>query len=132
MSGMKPKREKGKADAAKTRKRTKLTTNTSDPMKNKGGRPSSVALAQSEIAKACSVREETVAEIMAAIEGMAVKSLKENGVFRMSFMTIKVRVRRARPATPKIVFGKEIVLKPLPEMKIVRAFLSKPFQELCT
>ena len=88
--------------------------------KSREGRPSKVTLVKNAIAKEMLVHPQKVQQFIEALDTVAVEFLKTNKVFRLNFLTVRVHTIPARDAGPKRVFGKDVVLKALPERRTLR------------
>ena len=108
----KEKPPKKKKKSAKAKGKTKN--------KSREGRPSKVTLVKNAIAKRMLVHPEKVQQFIEALDTVAVEFLKTNKVFRLNFLTVRVHTIPAREAGPKRVFGKDVVLKALPERRTLR------------
>ena len=120
----KPPKKKKKKKSAKTKGKTKN--------KSREGRPSKVTLVKNAIAKRMLVHPEKVQQFIEALDTVAVEFLKTNKVFRLNFLTVRVHTIPAREAAPKRVFGKDVVLKALPERRTLRLTPSNSLKkQLC-
>ena len=72
------------------------------------------------IAKKMLVHPEKVQQFIEALDTVALDFLKTKQVFRLNFLTVKLHTIPAREAGPKRVFGKDVVLKALPERRTLR------------
>ena len=88
--------------------------------KSREGRPSKVTLVKNAIAKRMLVHPEKVQQFIEALDSVALDFLKTKKVFRLNFLTVKLHTIPAREAGPKRVFGKDVVLKALPERRTLR------------
>ena len=109
-------------ESEKPRKKKKKSAKAKGKTKNKSreGRPSKVTLVKNTIAKRMLVHPEKVQQFIEALDTVAVEFLKTNKVFRLNFLTVRVHSIPAREAGPKRVFGKDVVLKALPERRTLR------------
>ena len=108
----KPPKKKKKEKSAKAKGKTKN--------KSREGRPSKVTLVKNAIAKRMLVHPEKVQQFIEALDSVALDFLKTKKVFRLNFLSVKVHTIPAREAGPKRVFGKDVVLKALPERRTLR------------
>ena len=116
------------------KKKKKKGTQAKGKTKNKSreGRPSKVTLVKNAIAKRMLVHPEKVQQFIEALDIVAVEFLKTNKVFRLNFLTVRVHTIPAREAGPKRVFGKDVVLKALPERRTLRLTPSNSLKkQLC-
>ena len=109
-------------ESEKPQKKKKKSAKAKGKTKNKSreGRPSKVTLVKNAIAKRMLVHPEKVQQFIEALDTVAVEFLKTNKVFRLNFLTVRVHTIPAREAGPKRVFGKDVVLKALPERRTLR------------
>ena len=109
-------------ESEKPQKKKKKSVKAKGKTKNKSreGRPSKVTLVKNAIAKRMLVHPEKVQQFIEALDTVAVEFLKTNKVFRLNFLTVRVHTIPAREAGPKRVFGKDVVLKALPERRTLR------------
>ena len=59
------------------------------------------------------------------------QTVRTNGVFRLSFITVKLRAREAREAGVKRLGGKDVSLTAKPEKRILKILPGKSLKELC-
>ena len=122
-------------ESEKPPKKKKKSAKAKGKTKNKSreGRPSNVTLVKNAIAKRMLVHPEKVQQFIEALDTVAVEFLKTNKVFRLNFLTVRVHTIPAREAGPKRVFGKDVVLKALPERRTLRFTPSNSLKkQLCT
>ena len=120
----KPPKKKKKEKSAKAKGKTKK--------KSREGRPSKVTLVKNAIAKRMLVHPEKVQQFIEALDSVALDFLKTKKVFRLNFLTVKLHTIPAREAGPKRVFGKDVVLKALPERRTLRLTPSNSLKkQLC-
>ena len=98
--------------------------------KSRDGRPSKVTLVKNAIAQKMLVHPEKVQQFIEALDTVAVEFLKTKKVFRLNFLTVRVHTIPAREAGPKRVFGKDVVLKALPERRTLRITPSNSLKKL--
>ena len=109
-------------ESEKPQKKKKKSAKAKGKTKNKSreGRPSKVTLVKNAIAKRMLVHPEKVQQFIEALDTVALDFLKTKRVFRLNFLTLKLHTIPAREAGPKYVFGKDVVLKALPERRTLR------------
>ena len=109
-------------ESEKPKKKKKKSAKAKGKTKNKTreGRPSKVTLVKNAIAKRMLVHPEKVQQFIEALDSVALDFLKTKKVFRLNFLTVKLHTIPARGAGPKRVFGKDVVLKALPERRTLR------------
>ena len=109
-------------ETEKTPKKKKKTAKAKGKTNNKSrdGRPSKVTLVKNAIAQKMLVHPEKVQQFIEALDSVALDFLKTKKVFRLNFLTVKLHTIPAREAGPKRVFGKDVVLKALPERRTLR------------
>ena len=61
-----------------------------------------------------------VQRVLDSLEKTAVHALKERGVFRMAFMTARIRTRLAQKETDKRICGRDVTLKAKPARHILK------------
>ena len=110
--------ESEKPPKKKKKKSAKAKGNTNK--KSRKRRPSKVSLVKNAIAKRMLVHPEKVQQFIEALDSVALDFLKTMKVFRLNFLSVKVHTIPAREAGPKRVFGKDVVLKALPERRTLR------------
>ena len=109
-------------ESEKPPKKKKKSAKAKGKTKNKSreGRPSKVTLVKNAIAKRMLVHPEKIQKFIEALDSVALDFLKTKKVFRLNFLSVKVHTIPAREAGPKRVFGKDVVLKALPERRTLR------------
>ena len=109
-------------ESEKPKKKKKKSAKAKGTTKNKSrkGRPSKVTPVKNAIAKKMLVHPEKVQQFIEALDSVALDFLKTKKVFRLNFLSVKVHTIPAREAGPKRVFGKDVVLKALPERRTLR------------
>ncbi len=85
-----------------------------------------------QIADDLEVHAYIVQRVLDSLEKTAVESLKEHGVFRMTFMTAKLRTRKARKAGEERVCGRDVTLKAKPERRTLKIIPTKYMRQKCT
>ena len=83
------------------------------------GRPSKESLFLKEVASKCDVQQSVVEIALRAVETVALETLKERRRFKVSFVHGRLIGKRARPATPKNLFGKVVAVAARPAKKII-------------
>ena len=102
------------------KKKKSVKANAKSSKKSRKRRPSKVTLVKNAIAKRMLVHPEKVQQFIEALDSVALDFLKTKKVFRLNFLTVKLHTIPAREAGPKRVFGKDVVLKALPERRTLR------------
>ena len=117
-----PEMPETQTESEKPPKKKKKSAKAKGKTKNKSreGRPSKVTLVKNAIAKRMLVHPEKVQQFIEALDSVALDFLKTKKVFRLNFLTVKLHTIPAREAGPKRVFGKDVVLKALPERRALR------------
>ena len=95
------------------------------------GRPSNVALVKHAIAKKILMHPDMVQKVLDALDTVAVECLKTNALFRLNFITVRLRTQKACGASEKRVCGKDIQLKAKPERNTLKVTPGKCLKELC-
>ena len=96
-------------EAQPKRKRGRPKGKAQAPTPNKA-RPSKTALVKHVISKKILVHPEIVQKVINELENLCVDTVKTKGVFRMSFLTVKLRTREAREAGVKRMGGEDVAL----------------------
>ena len=117
-----------KVKGAKTAKATSKA-NQAPMTKNKQGRPTFAKRLTKHIADECVVHEEIVQKVLDALEKLAAEALKQNGMYKLNFAVMKLRMKQARPEREKNVCGKVVTLKEKPATKVVKMHATKDFQQ---
>ena len=94
-------------------------------------RATMASLVAMEIANDLEIYPYVVQRILDSLEKTAVASLKERGVFRMSFMTARLRSRQAQKETDKRVCGRDVTLKAKPERRTLKIIPTKYLKDKC-
>ena len=94
-------------------------------------RPSNVALVKHAIAKKTLMHPDVVQKFLDALDTVAVDCLKTNALFRLKFITVRLRTQKACGASAKRVCGKDIQLKAKPERRTLKATPAKFLKALC-
>ena len=95
------------------------------------GRPSKVALVKHAIAKKILMHPDVVQKFLDALDTVAVDCLKTNALFRLKFITVRLRTQKACGASAKRVCGKDIQLKAKPERRTLKVTPAKCLKALC-
>ena len=95
------------------------------------GRPSKVALVKHAIAKRILMHPDVVQKVLDALDTVAVDCLKTNALFRLKFITVRLRTQKACGASAKRVCGKDIQLKAKPERRTLKVTPAKCLKALC-
>ena len=104
---------------------------TKNGMSSKKLRATMASLVAMEIANDLEIHPYVVQRILDSLEKTAVASLKERGVFRMSFMTARLRSRQAQKETDKRVCGRDVTLKAKPERRTLKIIPTKYLKDKC-
>ena len=112
--------ESEKERPTKKKKKKSVKANAKSSKKSRKRRPSKVSLVKNAIAQKTLVHPEKVQQFIEALDSVALDFLKTKKVFRLNFLTVKLHTIPAREAGPKRVFGKDVVLKALPERRTLR------------
>ena len=114
------------------KKKKSVKANAKSSKKSRKRRPSKVSLVKNAIAQKTLVHPEKVQQFIEALDTVALDFLKTKKVFRLNFLSVKVHTIPAREAGPKRVFGKDVVLKALPERRTLRFIPSNSLKkQLC-
>ena len=73
-----------------------------------------------EISDDLEIHSFVVQRVLDSLEKTAVHALKERGVFRMAFMTARIRTRLAQKETDKRICGRDVTLKAKPARHILK------------
>ena len=95
------------------------------------GRPSNVALVKHAIAEKVLMHPDVVQKFLDALDTVAVKCLKTQGLFRLNFITVRLRTQKARGASEKRICGKDVQLKAKPERRTLQVTPAKCLKALC-
>ena len=90
-----------------------------------------MALVKHAIAEKLLMHPDVVQKFLDALDTVAVECLKTNGLFRMNFITFRIRTQKARGASTKRVCGKCIQLKAKPERRTLKTTPAKCLKALC-
>ena len=94
-------------------------------------RPTMASLVAMEISNDVEVHPYVVQRILDSLEKTAVTSLNERGVFRMCFMTARLRTRQAQKETGNRVCGRDVTVKAKPERRILNITPTKYLRHQC-
>ena len=94
-------------------------------------RPTMASLVAMEISNDVEIHPYVVQRILDSLEKTAVTSLNERGVFRMTFMTARLRTRQAQKETDKRVGGRDVTVKAKPERRTLKLFPTKYLRHQC-
>ena len=84
-----------------------------------------------EISNDVEIHPYVVQRILDSLEKTAVTSLNEHGVFRMTFMTARLRTRQAQKETDKRVGGRDVTVKAKPARRTLRLIPTKYLRHQC-
>ena len=94
-------------------------------------RPTMASLVAMEISNDVEIHPYVVQRILDSLEKHAVLALKERGVFRMNFMTARLRTRQAQKETDKRVGGRDVTVKAKPARRTLRLTPTKYLRHQC-
>ena len=94
-------------------------------------RPTMASLVAMEISNDVEIHPYVVQRILDSLEKTAVTSLNEHGVFRMTFMTARLRTRQAQKETDKRVGGRDVTVKAKPERRTLKLSPTKYLKQKC-
>ena len=94
-------------------------------------RPTMASLVAMEISNDVEVHPYVVQRILDSLEKTAVTSLNEHGVFRMTFMTARLRTQQAQKETDKRVGGRDVTVKAKPEIRTLKLTPTKYLKQKC-
>ena len=94
-------------------------------------RPTMASLVAMEISNDVEIHPYVVQRILDSLEKTAVTSLNERGVFRMTFMTARLRTRQAQKETDKRVGGRDVTVKAKPERRTLKLTPTKYLKQKC-
>ena len=118
-----PKKKKKKKKSAKAKGNTNK--------KSRKRRPSKVSLVKHAIAQKTLVHPQQVQQFIDALDEVVLELLETKRVFRLNFVTIRLRTIPAREASQVRRFGKDVLLKALPERRSLRLNASNSLKQLC-
>ena len=119
--------ESGKPPKKKKSAKAKGNTN----KKSRKRRPSKVSLMKNAIAQKTLVHPQQVQQFIDALDEVVLELLETKRVFRLNFVTIRLRTIPAREASQVRRFGKDVLLKALPERRSLRLNASNSLKQLC-
>ena len=118
-----PKKKKKKKKSAKAKGNTNK--------KSRKRRPSKVSLVKHAIAQKTLVHPQQVQQFIDALDEVVLELLETKRVSRLNFVTIRLRTIPAREASQVRRFGKDVLLKALPERRSLRLNASNSLKQLC-
>ena len=121
--------ESEKPQKKKKKKSAKAKGNTNK--KSRKRRPSKVSLVKHAIAQKTLVHPQQVQQFIDALDEVVLELLETKRVFRLNFVTIRLRTIPAREASQVRRFGKDVLLKALPERRSLRLNASNSLKQLC-
>ena len=121
--------ESEKPPKKKKKKSAKAKGNTNK--KSRKRRPSKVSLVKHAIAQKTLVHPQQVQQFIDALDEVVLELLETKRVFRLNFVTIRLRTIPAREASQVRRFGKDVLLKALPERRSLRLHASNSLKQLC-
>ena len=121
--------EKERPPKKKKKKSAKAKGNTNK--KSRKRRPSKVSLVKHAIAQKTLVHPQQVQQFIDALDEVVLELLETKRVFRWNFATIRLRTIPAREASQVRRFGKDVLLKALPERRSLRLNASNSLKQLC-
>ena len=119
----KPPKKKKKKKSAKAKGNTNK--------KSRKRRPSKVSLVKHAIAQKTLVHPQQVQQFIDALDEVVLELLETKRVSRLNFVTIRLRTIPAREASQVRRFGKDVLLKALPERRSLRLNASNSLKQLC-
>ena len=94
-------------------------------------RPTMASLVAMEISNDVEIHPYVVQRILDSLEKTAVTSLNERGVFRMTFMTARLRTRQAQKEAGKRVGGRDVTVKAKPERRTLKITPTTYLRQKC-
>ena len=94
-------------------------------------RPTMASLVAMQIANDLEVHVYIVQRVLDSLEKHAVLALKDRGVFRMAFMTARLRTRQAQKEAGKRVGGRDVTVKAKPERRTLKITATKSLKQKC-
>ena len=113
------------------KKKKSVKANAKSSKKSRKRRPSKVTLVKNAIAQKMLVHPQQVQQFLEALDSVVMDFLKTKNVFRLNFVTIRLRTIPAREASQVRRFGKDVLLKALPERRSLRLNASNSLKQLC-
>jgi len=89
------------------------------------------SLVAMEISNDVEIHPYVVQRILDSLEKTAVTSLNERGVFRIAFMTARLRTRQAQKEAGKRVGGRDVTVKAKPERRTLKLSPTKYLKQKC-
>ena len=89
------------------------------------------SLVAMEISNDVEIHPYVVQRVLDSLETTAVLALKVRGVFRMAFMTARLRTRQAQKETGKRVGGRDVTVKAKPERRALKLTPTKYLKQKC-
>ena len=115
----------------KKKKKKSVKANAKSSKKSRKRRPSKVTLVKNAIAQKMLVHPQQVQQFLEALDSVALEFLKTKNMFRLNFLTVRLRTIPAREASQVRRFGKDIFVKALPERRTLRLTASNSLKQLC-
>ena len=115
----------------KKQKKKSVKANAKSIKKSRKRRPSKVTLVKNAIAQKMLVHPQQVQQFLEALDSVALEFLKTKNMFRLNFLTVRLRTIPAREASQVRRFGKDIFVKALPERRTLRLTASNSLKQLC-
>ena len=115
----------------KKKKKKSVKANAKSSNKSRKRRPSKVTLVKNAIAQKMLVHPQQVQQFLEALDSVALEFLKTKNMFRLNFLTVRLRTIPAREASQVRRFGKDIFVKALPERRTLRLTASNSLKQLC-
>ena len=94
-------------------------------------RPTMASLVAMEISNDVEIHPYAVQRILDSLEKTAVLALKDRGVFRMAFMTARLRTRQAQKEAGKRVGGRDVTVKAKPAIRTLKLSPTKYLRHKC-
>ena len=113
------------------KKKKSVKANAKSSKKSRKRRPSKVSLVKNAIAQKTLVHPQQVQQFIDALDEVVLELLETKRVFRLNFVTIRLRTIPAREASQVRRFGKDVLLKALPERRSLRLNASNSLKQLC-
>ena len=113
------------------KKKKSVKANAKSIKKSRKRRPSKVTLVKNAIAQKMLVHPQQVQQFLEALDSVAWEFLKTKNMFRLNFLTVRLRTIPAREASQVRRFGKDIFVKALPERRTLRLTASNSLKQLC-
>ena len=123
--------ESEKERPTKKKKKKSVKANAKSSKKSRKRRPSKVTLVKNAIAQKMLVHPQQVQQFLEALDSVALEFLKTKNMFRLNFLTVRLRTIPAREASQVRRFGKDIFVKALPERRTLRLTASNSLKQLC-